>query len=94
MIVYLIKAPHHLAPSQARGPRLLSNYSYKRSFMITKERMIMPVELTTAQGEFLLQNPDAPVWQVYPRPQMKRNSYLNLNGWWELTCAEDAALPE
>ena len=54
----------------------------------------MPVELTTAQGEFLLQNPDAPVWQVYPRPQMKRNSYLNLNGWWELTCAEDAALPE
>ena len=25
-------------------------------------------------------------WDVYPRPQMKRNSYVNLNGWWDF-CA-------
>ena len=23
-------------------------------------------------------------WQSYPRPQLRRNSYLNLNGTWEL----------
>ena len=23
-------------------------------------------------------------WQSYPRPQLKRNSYVNLNGTWEL----------
>ena len=38
-------------------------------------------KLTTAQGEALTGTP----WQVYPRPQMKRTSYLNLNGTWELT---------
>lgn len=27
---------------------------------------------------------DAP-WQEYPRPQLKRDSYINLNGYWELT---------
>ena len=23
-------------------------------------------------------------WQSYPRPQLKRDSYINLNGTWEL----------
>ena len=36
-------------------------------------------ELMTAAGENLKGAP----WQVYPRPQMKRESYLNLNGAWD-----------
>ena len=36
-------------------------------------------ELTTVAGENLKGIP----WQVYPRPQMKRDSYLNLNGAWD-----------
>ena len=42
-------------------------------------------KLYTPAGEAL---PDTP-WQAYPRPQLKRESYLNLNGEWEFT-----ALPE
>ena len=42
----------------------------------------MLVDLYTAAGE---QVGDTP-WQVYPRPQMKRDSYLNLNGLWEFSC--------
>jgi len=35
-------------------------------------------ELTTPFGETLTGTP----WTVYPRPQMKRDSYINLNGEW------------
>ena len=35
-------------------------------------------ELYTTRGENLTGTP----WTVYPRPQMKRDSYLNLNGEW------------
>jgi len=38
-------------------------------------------ELYTTQGEALTGTP----WTVYPRPQMKRDSYLNLNGEWEFS---------
>ena len=44
----------------------------------------MPIQLTTLQGEALLQSQETP-WTVYPRPQMRRDSYVNLNGMWELT---------
>ena len=44
----------------------------------------MPIQLTTLQGEQLLQTKETP-WDLYPRPQMRRNSYVNLNGTWELT---------
>jgi len=37
-------------------------------------------DLYTPEGETLTGTP----WQVYPRPQLKRNSYVNLNGIWEL----------
>ena len=37
-------------------------------------------KLTTTQGAALSETP----WQIYPRPQLKRDSYLNLNGTWEL----------
>ena len=46
-------------------------------------------ELTTPQGEALSGTP----WQVYPRPQMRRNSYVNLNGLWDFTVQENADLP-
>ena len=39
-------------------------------------------KLTTVWGENLGETP----WNVYPRPQMKRESYVNLNGWWDF-CA-------
>ena len=46
----------------------------------------MPVQLTTLQGEALLTSRETP-WTVYPRPQMRRNSYVNLNSPWELEAA-------
>ena len=36
-------------------------------------------DLMTTAGENLKGVP----WTVYPRPQMKRDSYLNLNGAWD-----------
>ena len=42
-------------------------------------------ELYTARGENLQGTP----WQVYPRPQMKRDSYINLNGTWDFTVGEE-----
>ena len=39
------------------------------------------VELMTAAGERLRGTP----WTVYPRPQMKRDSYINLNGGWDFS---------
>ena len=41
-------------------------------------------QLLTKQGQDLLAGQETP-WNVYPRPQMRRDSFLNLNGLWELT---------
>ena len=38
-------------------------------------------KLYTEQGEALTGTP----WDIYPRPQLRRESYVNLNGIWELT---------
>ena len=38
-------------------------------------------KLTTCRGEALTTTP----WTVYPRPQMKRDSYVNLNGIWDFS---------
>ncbi|MBR6593775.1 MAG: glycoside hydrolase family 2 [Clostridia bacterium] len=38
-------------------------------------------KMYTERGESLKGTP----WEVYPRPQLRRDSYLNLNGTWELT---------
>ena len=43
-------------------------------------------ELYTAQGESL----DGVPWEIYPRPQLRRNSYINLNGIWELSVDSQA----
>ena len=42
----------------------------------------MLVDLITKEGQALLDSREKP-WQVYLRPQMKRDSYLNLNGCWD-----------
>ena len=47
----------------------------------------MLVDLMTPEGEKLVQSGENP-WQVYPRPQMRRDSYLNLNGFWEFSAGD------
>ena len=42
-------------------------------------------ELYTPRGETL----DGTPWTVYPRPQMKRDSYINLNGEWEFSVDDE-----
>ena len=46
-------------------------------------------KLTTARGENLSATP----WEAYPRPQLKRNSYVNLNGTWDFAVSPDGAFP-
>ena len=41
-------------------------------------------DLYTPEGEALTGQP----WDIYPRPQMKRNSYINLNGTWDFAVTE------
>ncbi|MBQ4601021.1 MAG: glycoside hydrolase family 2 [Oscillospiraceae bacterium] len=47
-------------------------------------------KLTTAHGEARNRTP----WQSYPRPQLRRDSYVNLNGEWDFTTHTDAGLPQ
>ena len=46
--------------------------------------------LLTTWGEFL--HPDH-VLEEYPRPQMVRESYLNLNGFWDYAITEEGEFP-
>lgn len=48
------------------------------------------VDLYTTQGENLNSQP----WQAYPRPQLRRNSWVNLNGDWDFAVAEGEPMPE
>ena len=50
----------------------------------------MLMDLYTVQGQ---QVGDTP-WQAYPRPQLKRDSFLNLNGYWDFTVQREASLPQ
>ena len=52
----------------------------------------MPIDLTTVQGEALLRSNETP-WTIYPRPQMRRDSYLNLNGFWGFSVVSHGDLP-
>ena len=47
-------------------------------------------DLYTPEGEALQETP----WQVYPRPQLKRNSYVNLNGIWDFAVYDQPEFPE
>ncbi len=44
--------------------------------------------LLTPEGEALLSHPERTPWEVYPRPALKRDSFLCLNGKWDLTVRE------
>ena len=50
---------------------------------------IMSTKLMTVQGEALAGKP----WNIYPRPQLKRDNYVNLNGNWDFTVSMESALP-
>ena len=50
-------------------------------------------ELWTPEGECLKNNPEIQPWNVYPRPQLKREHWINLNGDWEFSASRDALLP-
>ena len=55
---------------------------------------IETVDLYTPSGERLATDHDRIPWDVYPRPTLRRDSYLCLNGWWDFTIAADGdALP-
>ena len=47
-------------------------------------------DLYTTAGEQLSGTP----WQAYPRPQMKRDSYWNLNGLWDFAVTDNDQLPQ
>ena len=46
-------------------------------------------DLYTPEGEAL----QGTAWEVYPRPQLKRNSYVNLNGIWDFAISEKEEIP-
>ena len=50
-------------------------------------------DLYTVAGEALRDTPDVIPWQDYPRPQLVRDSYLNLNGWWDFAVTDSDDLP-
>lgn len=43
------------------------------------------IDLFTPSGERLAADHDRIPWDVYPRPTLRRDSYLCLNGWWDFT---------
>ena len=51
-------------------------------------------ELWTPEGEILKNNPEIQPWNVYPRPQMKRDNWLNLNGNWDFAAQKESWLPK
>ena len=51
-------------------------------------------ELWTPEGEILKNHPEVQPWNVYPRPQMKRDNWLNLNGQWDFSAEKNEWLPE
>ena len=56
---------------------------------------VKTVDLYTPSGERLAADRDRIPWDVYPRPQLRRDSYLCLNGWWDFTVTMDSdSVPE
>ncbi len=49
--------------------------------------------LLTPEGEALLQEPEAMPWTAYPRPSLRRDSFLCLNGLWDFAVTADEDLP-
>ena len=53
----------------------------------------MLVDLITPRGEELRQDLQRIPWDVYPRPQMRRNNYVNLNGCWLFRTSTSPEVP-
>ena len=49
----------------------------------------MSISLMTDHGEELKGTP----WDIYPRPQLRRDNYVNLNGDWDFTVSQSPQLP-
>ena len=49
-------------------------------------------QLMTRWTEEVLNNPEK-VWKEYPRPSMVRESFVNLNGWWEYAFTKEVKPP-
>lgn len=49
--------------------------------------------LYTPAGESLAAERDAIPWDVYPRPCLRRNSFFNLNGWWDFATNDGESVP-
>lgn len=47
------------------------------------------VALYTPSGERLADDPERTPWNAYPRPRMRRDSFLNLNGWWDFAVTQE-----
>ena len=47
------------------------------------------VQLYTPSGERLAADGDRIPWDAYPRPSLRRDSFVNLNGWWDFTITTD-----
>lgn len=47
------------------------------------------VQLYTPSGERLAADTERIPWDVYPRPCLRRDSFFNLNGWWDFAITAD-----
>ncbi|MBR1439931.1 MAG: hypothetical protein IJ589_01775 [Lachnospiraceae bacterium] len=52
------------------------------------------VQLFTNEGKQLHRNPKEIPWDVYPRPKLVRDSFMNLNGFWDFTVMERGRILE
>ncbi|MBQ4612225.1 MAG: glycoside hydrolase family 2 [Clostridia bacterium] len=50
-------------------------------------------DLYTAHGEALHNAPDVVPWDEYPRPQLRRDSFVCLNGWWDFAVTDSDTPP-
>lgn len=51
------------------------------------------VQLYTVDGEQLLSSPPPTPWNVYPRPHLRRSSFLCLNGLWDFSVISEKEAP-
>lgn len=49
--------------------------------------------ITTPWGQQLLENPEEIALNDYPRPQLRRDNWRNLNGWWEYAITKSDQQP-
>ena len=51
-------------------------------------KQVRTVQLLTKEGEEFLAAKNTSVWNIYPRPHMRRESFFSLNGEWDLAICE------